>query len=202
MTLTEILTATAAYPPALITAAATVTGGVIIGAAWRMMEPAGTRGDIPALTSPAGKPDGPALREAAVAPLEIPLDVIPRDERGRTPYDLVGPDEIRTAVDQFYSRVCGDGELKDFFADVDIRELKRHQAQFISQLWGGPTVYALDELAAAHQRLKISPERYWRVCGHLMVTLTHLSIADWICVFTMTRLYQARDLIAAREPVE
>lgn len=143
---------------------------------------------------PAATDDQPVL-----APLEIPLDVIPRDKFGQTPYDVVGPAALKDAVDQFYSKIRADPDLAGYFDDIDMATLKRHQALFIGQLWGGPVVMPLADLATKHQRLQISSERYWRVAAHLMVTLTHLNIPDWICVFTMTRLYQARNLVIVRE---
>lgn len=129
--------------------------------------------------------------------LDIPLDVVPRDAQERTPYDVVGHDALVSVVDQFYSKVMSDPDLLPFFdrPGVDMVALKRHQALFIGQLWGGPVTFPLDVLKRAHRGLRISPEKYWRVVGHLMVTLTHNDVPDWICVFTATRLYQARNLV-------
>ncbi len=132
----------------------------------------------------------------AQSPLDIPLDVVPRDaETGLTPFDLVGVDRIRTVVDQFYSAVCTDPDLMGYFDGIDIERLKRHQTLLIGQLWGGPVEFPLKALTDAHSRLRITPDVYWKVVGHLMVTLTRAGVPDWICIFTMTRLYQARTLI-------
>lgn len=177
---------------------AAAVGGVVIGAVWYRTNPAPITAENRPTVTPATDP-GKAFHmdDAVVAPLEIPLDVVPRDDQGRTPYDIVGPAAIRGVVDQFYSRLCSDPDLRAMFEHVDVPTLRRHQAMFIGQLWGGPVFIPLERLAGAHKRLNISPERYWRVVGHLMVTLTHNKVPDWICMFTMTRLYQARTLIIA-----
>lgn len=188
-------------PGGQVTAVAVVTAatGAAILTAWNASNPVPIGpGGTPRL-SPRKTTAAPPVSQATVAPLDIPLDVVPKDDRGRTPYDIVGTDAIAAAVEQFYSKVCADPELEEFFTSVDMKQLKRHQAAFIAQLWGGPVSIPLERLAAAHQHLRISPERYWRVAGHLMVTLTHLEVPDWICIFTMTRLYQARTLIVTQE---
>lgn len=191
--------------PYLTGAVTAATAGLVIAAGWTVSNPARIPGQ--ATLSPGapvyrtGGPGSPAVSVdvAAAAPLAVPLDTVPRDAAGRSPYDLVPAQTIRTAVDQFYSRLCSDPDTADFFTHVDMAALKRHQAQFIAQLWGGPVVMPLERLAQVHQGLQISPDRYWRVAGHLMATLTHLDVPDWICIFTMTRLYQARGLIIAAD---
>lgn len=201
--------------PYLAGATAAVVAGLLLGAFWRLTNPDPIR-QRPTLTA------APVLAQRATAQtamtmamkggarhrvstadngpalLEIPLDVIPKDKSGRTPYDVVGPNAIKSVIDQFYTKICADPALEDFFAGVDMATLKRHQALFIGQLWGGPVTMPLAELSTKHQRLHISPEQYWKVAAHLMVTLTHNNVPDWICLFTMTRLYQARDLIITR----
>lgn len=201
--------------PYLAGGAAAVVAGLLIAVCWYLADP-DPIGRRPTLTAPpvlaqrAAAQDAMAMAMAGGArhrqsaddngtTLEVPLDVIPKDKAGRTPYDVVGPNAIKSVVDQFYTKICGDPTLADVFVDVDMATLKRHQALFIGQLWGGPIFMPLADLATKHQPLNISPERYWRVAAHLMVTLTHNNVPDWICVFTMTRLYQARDLVITRQ---
>lgn len=176
-----------------------VGGFILIGGVWRSLNPYPPHERYrPTLTSPRSAPLGGGPVKA-VPSLEIPLDVIPRDEDGLTPYDVVGPDSIRTAVDQFYSGVIADPDLAGFFTLKDIERLKRHQAMLIGQLWGGPVEFPIKALADAHADLNITPGVYWKVVGHLMVVLTRLDVPSWICVFTMTRLYQARSLIISAD---
>lgn len=185
--------------PYVVAGLAAATGAVVISGGWLAASPAGMSASEPALTPTHLHRKSTNVRDASTQPLDVPLDTVPTDGNGNTPYDVVGPDAIRAAVDQFYNRLCGDPDLSDYFHHIDMAQLKKHQALFIGQLWGGPVFCPLERLAEAHQNLQISPERYWRVAGHLMVTLTHLDVPDWVCVFTMTRLYQARNLIIAQE---
>lgn len=169
-------------------------GAVIIGGLWSALNPApaAERRYVPMLSE--GRPSA-AVGVAAVPALDIPLDVVPRDAERHTPYDVVGGAAIRAVVDQFYVAVTADPDLQHYFTGVDIDRLKRHQALLIGQLWGGPVAFPLKALEDAHADLNITPESYWKVVGHLMVTLTRMKVPDWICIFTMTRLYQARTLI-------
>ncbi len=187
--------------PAIVAALTAATGAVIVWPLWRSLNPDGgaLAAAMPRLSAalPAGK--ALTMHHAARYPLEIPLDEIPRDGAGKSPWDIVGADAVHAAVDQFYSKILNDPELSPYFEDIDLTALKRHQAAFIGQLWGGPVVYDLGTLARVHQPLQISPEKYWRVAGHLMVTLDHLSIPDWIILFTLSRLFQARTLIIHRD---
>lgn len=187
--------------PYLASCVGAAAAGVLVGGVWTASNPARmTAGHRPALTPTHLHRKATTVERASEAPLEIPLDVVPKDSQGRTPFDIIGADAITTAVEQFYSKLCADPDLTAFFHHIDMANLKRHQALFIGQLWGGPVVFPLERLAEAHQHLNISSEQYWRVCGHLMVTLTRLDVPHWICVFTMTRLYQARNLIIVQEP--
>lgn len=183
-----------------------VAGGSLIALVWRSLNPYPVHERRYRPTLVGRRPGRIPLEKIAVSqsPLDIPLDVVPRDEvTGRTPYDIVGPDAIRVVVDQFYSAVCADPDLSGFFTGVDIERVKRHQTLLIGQLWGGPVAFPLKALADAHAHLGITPESYWKVVGHLMVTLTRAGVADWISIFTMTRLYQARNLIiSAGNPLD
>lgn len=200
--LTEGLTAlhgTLPANPHLASLVVAGAGAVALAATWSALNPLRMSADsAPALTPTHLHRQSRNVRDAAAEPLDIPLDVIPKDDGQRTPFDIVGADNIRAVVDQFYSKLCADPDLAEFFHHIDMAGLKRHQALFIGQLWGGPVHFPLERLAEAHQGLGISPEKYWRVVGHLMVTLTHVNVPDWICVFTMTRLYQARNLVIAQ----
>ncbi len=123
-----------------------------------------------------------------------------RDRDGRSAYDVVGVEAIRTAVDQFYALVNADQLLRPYFATVDRERLHRHQALFIGQLWGGPVHFDLDELVTAHRRLHISATAYWRSVAALMAVLTRMQVPDWICQFTLSALYDVRDKVINERP--
>jgi hemoglobin len=93
-------------------------------------------------------------------------------------YERLGQEKgIRAAVDDFYGRVVGDPELADYFDGVDLRKLRAHQTALLVQVTGGPAAYSGRDLAAAHDRLGITPQDFDRVVGHLVATLTSFGVA-------------------------
>lgn len=188
-----------AHPYVTGLAAATVGAGVI-AAGWHWANPdrrAAYATPILSMSRIRGRAD---VSATGPDPLDIPLDFIPQDAQGRTPFEVIGAGGVRVVVDQFYNKLLGDPTLSPFFDHVDLPRLRQHQALLVGQLWGGPVHYELGALAKAHHPLDISPEQYWRVVGHFMGTLTHEDVPGWICVFTMTRLYQARTFIIRQPP--
>lgn len=88
-------------------------------------------------------------------------------------YDRIGgASAIRDVVNRFYELVLGDERLAGFFATVDMSRLKRHQAQLISQVMGGPVTYEGRELRAAHDGLAIRSSDFTAVVQHLVTALT------------------------------
>jgi hemoglobin len=93
-------------------------------------------------------------------------------------FERLGQEQgIRAAVDDFYERVVGDPQLAPYFEDVDLRKLRGHQTALLVQVTGGPAVYSGRDLAAAHDRLGITPEDFDRVVEHLVATLTSFGVA-------------------------
>lgn len=193
--------------------ATAAVGGTVIGAAWKASNPhrgeptapladAGstiTTGAIPALTYASGEqpriptalmhtPGAAIVTSSANQQSNIGPD-------GRTAYEAVGVVAIRTAVDQFYSAVCADPVLAPYFHGVEMDRLKRHQALFLGQLWGGPVHFDAERLESCHRHLNVSASAYWRVVGHLMTVLTSLRVPDWVCLFTLATLYDIRDRV-------
>ncbi len=92
-------------------------------------------------------------------------------------YDMLGQEHgIRTAVDEFYRRVLGDPRLTHYFEGVDIAHLRRHQVALLAAVTGGPNAYGGRDLRDAHRRLRIVPEHFDLVVGHLAATLDHLGV--------------------------
>lgn len=92
-------------------------------------------------------------------------------------YEQLGQEVgIRTAVDEFYTRVIGDPQLKPYFDGVNMGQLRLHQTKLLSQVTGGPVEYEGRDLAAAHAGLAITPEDFDRVVGHLAATLTDMDV--------------------------
>ena len=93
-------------------------------------------------------------------------------------FERLGQEQgIRAAVDDFYERVVGDPQLAPYFEGVDLRKLRAHQTALLVQVTGGPAVYSGRDLAAAHDRLGITPEDFDRVVGHLVATLTSFGVS-------------------------
>ena len=114
---------------------------------------------------------------------------------GVTAYDAVGPAAIAAAVRQFYALVLADPDLAPYFTNVDMERLRRHQALFIGQLWGGPVHFELERLVSAHRHLRITGAHYWRVVGHLLNVLTDLEVPAWVVLFTMGALYDVHRMV-------
>lgn len=89
-----------------------------------------------------------------------------------TDYDRIGgAPTVRDVVNRFYQRVLDDERLAGFFVGTDMSRLKRHQAQLISQVMGGPVVYDGRELHSAHVDLAIRPSDFAAVVHHLVAAL-------------------------------
>src|SRR3954469_7597526 len=92
-------------------------------------------------------------------------------------FERLGQEQgIRAAVDDFYERVVGDPQLAHYFDDVDLRTLRGHQTALLVQVTGGPAGYSGRDLAAAHDRLGITPQDFDLVVGHLAGTLDDLGV--------------------------
>lgn len=82
-----------------------------------------------------------------------------------------GTPAVTAVVGQFYDRVLADPQLASYFDGVDMRRLRRHQVQMISQVLGGPVTYDGADLKTAHAGMAITPADYRRVTQHLVATL-------------------------------
>ena len=100
-------------------------------------------------------------------------------ETAASAYDSLGAENgLRSAVDEFYDRICADRSLAPYFAGVDLPTLKRHQVDMLSGATGGPRRYSGRDMAAAHAGLNITDEAFDRVVGHLNATLVETGADD------------------------
>jgi hemoglobin len=137
---------------------------------------------------PRGEPSHIVVTSSAMTGTNIGPD-------GRTAYATVGPDHIRAAVEQFFNAVLADPALAPYFKRVDMDRLRRHQALFIGQLWGGPVHFELERLTSAHRHLHISTSAYWRTVAHLMTVLVRLDVPDWVRLFTLATLHDVQHMV-------
>lgn len=91
---------------------------------------------------------------------------------------LGGKPAVELVVNEFYKRVLADNDLKGFFARTDMVKQKRHQVNFVSMALGGPNQYTGRSMKKAHEELKIAPNHFDLVAGHLVGALKHAGIAQ------------------------
>jgi hemoglobin len=87
---------------------------------------------------------------------------------------LGGAATVQEVVRRFYDRILADPLLVPFFEGTDVGQLRRHQAQVVTGILGGPAEYDGIGLRAAHARLAIADGDYDRVGGHLLAVLGEL----------------------------
>lgn len=90
--------------------------------------------------------------------------------------EIGGASALAAAVEGFYARVTADTELAGYFEGVDLGRLKAHQRSFLAAAIGGSEIYAGRSMKEAHAPLGISQKHFDRVVGHLVDTLTELSV--------------------------
>jgi hemoglobin len=92
-------------------------------------------------------------------------------------YDAIGgAPALAAAVEDFYARLLADPELMGYFEGVDLDRLKAHQRSFLAAAIGGSEIYAGRPMKEAHAPLAITQKHFDRVVGHLVDTLTELSV--------------------------
>jgi hemoglobin len=98
---------------------------------------------------------------------------------GRTLFARLGGVEALTlAVEKLYARILADGELRGFFAKVDIDRLRSRQVQFFAQALGGPAQYTGRTMREAHGHLPIEQRHFDRVAEHLATVLREMKVAS------------------------
>jgi len=95
-----------------------------------------------------------------------------------TMYECIGGDAgLKVAVDNFYTRLWADDELKGYFNGIDKDALKKHQRDFLAiALGGGNGHYDGQALPQAHMGLNITDDAFDKVAEHLRRTLVDLKV--------------------------
>lgn len=113
-----------------------------------------------------------------------------------------GSPAVSAAVSDFYQRVTADPSLAPYFTDTDMPRLEAHQRSFIAAALGGPTEYRGRTMADAHAGLGITAADFDAVVGHLVDTLTALSVpADLIATIGEALAPLKDDIVTAPAPV-
>lgn len=111
-------------------------------------------------------------------------------------YEAIGgAPALAAAVEDFYARVLADTELVGYFEGVDIERLKAHQRSFLAAAVGGSEIYAGRAMKEAHARSAITQKHFDRVVGHLVDTLTELSVPADIIGEIGSKLIPLQELI-------
>lgn len=66
---------------------------------------------------------------------------------------LGGTAAIEGVVDEFYTRVFADNDVKGFFEGINKQKLKAHQVEFMTYAFGGPEEYHGKDMWKAHEKL-------------------------------------------------
>lgn len=109
-------------------------------------------------------------------------------------YEMIGGAEtIRKLVDSFYSKVAQHPKLKPIFPD-DLTETANKQYLFLTQFFGGPTLYSVKYghpmLRARHMPFEITPTRAKAWLGCMKETLDELEMDSFVRDFLMERFKQ------------
>lgn len=112
-------------------------------------------------------------------------------------FDAIGGHSaVAATVDEFYERVLNDPDLSPYFDGVDVRRLKGHQRGFIAAAIGGPQLYSGRSMREAHESLRIAPEHFDLVVGHLVDALTVMSVPEPVITQIGSALAPLRSEIA------
>jgi len=94
------------------------------------------------------------------------------NDQGGTLYERIGGDRvIGELVDEFYTRVLGDAELRPFFENTSVPKLIEMQREFFSAALDGPVQYSGLELSWAHSGRGIERKHFALYVEHLVQTL-------------------------------
>jgi hemoglobin len=113
---------------------------------------------------------------------------------------LGGHEPIAAVVDVFYRRAMADMELAPFFAHLDMEELRRHQASFLSWALGGPSAYRGRTLRIAHHGLGITERQFGLVAEHLAAALRACRVPEPLTEELIARVAALRSEIIAPLP--
>ncbi|KAL3147347.1 hypothetical protein ABBQ32_002830 [Trebouxia sp. C0010 RCD-2024] len=95
---------------------------------------------------------------------------------------LGGKQAIEGVVDEFYSRVFVDDEVKGFFEGINKQRLKAHQVQFMTYAFGGPEEYHGKDMFRAHERLVrekgMNDHHFDVIVKHLVAALKAFNVPE------------------------
>ncbi|MEV5414239.1 group 1 truncated hemoglobin [Thermopolyspora sp. NPDC052614] len=113
-----------------------------------------------------------------------------------------GAGPVAAVVEEFYTRVTADPDLREYFAGADMAKLKAHQRSFVAAALGGPQEYRGRSMAEAHAGLGVTAEHFDAVVAHLTGTMEDLGVpADTIATVAAALAPLKEQIVQARLPV-
>ena len=114
---------------------------------------------------------------------------------------LGGKAAIAAALEEFYSRVLADPQLKGFFVGVDMKRLISQQRAFFTQALGGSARYRGPAMKQAHAHLPIEQKHFERVAAHLSGTLASLGVPGTLMDEVMAAVAPlAGEIVTTKKP--
>lgn len=83
---------------------------------------------------------------------------------------------LRVVVSNFYDRVLADAALAQFFARVNMGQLRGKQVAFFAAALGGPDPYAGVPMREVHRGRGITMHHFGLFAGHLATTLVESGV--------------------------
>ena len=101
------------------------------------------------------------------------------DNQPKSLYEKLGGEAaVDKAVELFYQKVLSDEDLMEFFVEVNMDQLKRHQKNFFTMALGGPNQYTGRDMRKAHQHLKLDDLHFDLIKKHLAETLKEVGAQE------------------------
>lgn len=113
---------------------------------------------------------------------------------------LGGSSSIEAVVADFYARIIADDALKGIFADIDMDQLRRHQARFIGYALGGPNQFTGRNMQRAHRGVGITEAQFVAVAGHLDASLASFDVPRHLIDQVIAHLASLKDDVVERWP--
>lgn len=85
---------------------------------------------------------------------------------------------VGNIVHEFYEKIMDTESLENYFWDIDMARLIKHQTDFLCQVLGGPASYTGRALKDAHKGLNIVVEDFMTVAEILEETLEEAGVED------------------------
>jgi hemoglobin len=97
--------------------------------------------------------------------------VVMSDDQDTLYSRIGGEGAIVSLIDKFYGRVLNDPDLREFFTNSSIEQLKKIQREFFAAALDGPVKYAGNDLSHIHQGRGIQRKHFRLFVNHLIRVL-------------------------------